>query len=420
MLFLYAFGLFIFAVSVLNLLRITIFSILADYYDIKQQLKPERKSRYQPLISVIIPAHNERPVLERCLLSVYNSSYSRFEVIVVDDGSTDGTGRYGHYLRSKHHFPGLRVVRQKKNSGKAAAINYGIRRFARGTIVVAMDADCTLDREALSRGVNYFRDRRINAVASNVKVMDARKVLGVIQLLEYMLAYRLKKAHSILNMEYLAGCTSFFRKSTIVRVGYYDVDTIAEDFDFSLKLIRRFGNSIVYADDSICYTEGVQSVKDLYNQRFRWRFGSFQAFYKNRQMFFNRQERVRKLLTFVLLPWLLFCEALFLLEPLMMGSMLYYGLRYHYLWGFIYGFVLYGSLVAITVAADKYIDAKQRAKLIMLAPIAYPLFLIINYVGYLSLVKSIWRRKGIFNPQRTSGGGWVSPKRAATISKTGN
>ncbi len=408
----YLFALLIFTVSVINLLRITVFSVLSDYYDIKRHRKLKKKSFYRPLISVVVPAHNERLVLERCLLSIYETTYQNFEVIVVDDGSIDGTARHGHYLRKKYGFKNLRIVRKAVNGGKASALNHGIRNYAKGKLIVAMDADCKLDRDALSLGAEYFRDRRINAVASNIKVMNSTGLLGVTQLLEYMLAYRLKKAHSVLNIEYLAGCTSFFRKSAIVKAGYYDEDTIAEDFDFSLKLIRRLGNSIVYGEEVLCYTEGVQTVKDLFKQRFRWRFGSFQAFFKNRNMFFNGQERLNKFLIFMLLPWLIGCELLFLLEPILLSSLLYYAIRYHYFLGLIYGFVLYGAMTAITIMADDFITAKQRLKLMFVAPFAYLLFLIINFVGYASLVKSVARGKGIVNSSHAPEGGWSSPERA--------
>ncbi len=407
---LYAFGLFIFSVSMLNLIRISVFSILADWYDLKRH-RLRKKSAYRPFISVIIPAHNERAVLERCLTSVYKSNYSRFEVIVVDDGSTDTTACFGHYLRRKHDFKNLRIIRNVKNGGKASAINYGVMRYAKGNIMVAMDADCELDPQALALGVQYFRNREINAVASNVKVMRGAGVLGVTQLLEYMLAYRLKKAHSVLNIEYLAGCTSFFRISAVKRAGFYDEDTIAEDFDFSLKLIRNVKGKIYYADDVICYTEGVISTKDLYRQRYRWRFGSFQAFYKNKNMFFNRKEGLNKFLTFALLPWLLFCELLFLFEPLLVGSMLFYAFLYHSLVGIEYGFALYASLTSIAILADDFITLRDKIKLLLIAPFAYILFMIINYVGYASLVKSLVKSRGIINPAR-SAAGWISPARS--------
>jgi len=411
---LYILGVFIFTVSMLNLIRISVFSILSDWYDVERHRAARPAFRSKPFISVIVPAHNERIVLERCLLSIYGSTYSRFEVIIVDDGSTDTTAGYARFLRRKHGFKNLVVARIAVNGGKASAINYALKKHAKGSLVVAMDADCTIDPDALSRGVTYFRDRSVYAVASNVKVMNGTGILGTMQLLEYMLAYRLKKAHSVLEIEYLAGCTSFFRISAIKRAGYYDTDTIAEDFDFSLKLIRKTGGKIVYGEDVICYTEGVQSVKDLYKQRYRWRFGSFQAFYKNKDMFFNRQERLKKFLTFVLLPWLLFCEMLFLLEPLLLGSMLYFAIVYKTVLGIAYGFGLYAALVALTVLADEYIPRNQRWKLLMFSPVAYPLFMIVNYVGYASLLKSIVNGRGIINLHDDRGGGWVSPTRAAT------
>src|SRR4051812_32926588 len=116
-----ALGYLVFTVSSVNLIRIGIFSILADYNDVKNH-HAAKKRPYTPFLSVIIPAHNERLVLERCLRSVYASKYRHFEVIVVDDGSSDTTTRHGHYLRKKYHYKNLRIIRKRQNGGKASAI----------------------------------------------------------------------------------------------------------------------------------------------------------------------------------------------------------------------------------------------------------------------------------------------------------
>lgn len=406
-------GLIIFIVSIINLIRIGVFSVMSDIYDVKHHFRARKQRHYQPFISVIVPAHNERIVLERCLLSIYQSNYDNFEVIVVDDGSADTTARHGHYLRQKHRFAKLRVVRKRTNGGKASAINHGLKQYAKGELVVIMDADCILHPEALSRGGRYFKDSRINAVISNIKVINGSTPILASQLMEYMIAYRLKKAFSVANMEFLAGCTSFFRKKAVTKAGYYDEDTIAEDFDFSLKLIRKLGHSLYYADDVICYTEGAGNLKDLLNQRFRWRFGSFQAFYKNRSMFFSHKERLRILLTYCLLPWLLFCEFLFISEPILVATIIISALKSQQYLALWYGVFFYFSVLAVTVFADQHIGIGEKIKLILLSPFAYPLIMIINFVGYVSLLKSLVRVRRITDPSLMPSQGWVSPARTA-------
>ena len=117
-------------------------------------------------MSVLIPAHNEEEVIVETVQAALASDYPQLEVVVVDDGSTDRTGE----LLQTHfrHDPRLRIFSQP-NRGKSAALNRALAE-ATSEIVVTIDADTTIERDAVAKLVRHFADSHIGAVAGNVKV----------------------------------------------------------------------------------------------------------------------------------------------------------------------------------------------------------------------------------------------------------
>ena len=116
-------------------------------------------------------------------------------------------------------------------------------------------------------------------------------MLGWVQRLEYAVVHRLKQGYTVFNCEYvIGGVGSMFRTSVVRACGYFDTDTMTEDIDFSMKILSVHGNfdwRIIFAADAIAYTQAVPSLRGLLRQRFRWKFGRLQAFYKHRSLFFG-------------------------------------------------------------------------------------------------------------------------------------
>src|SRR5206468_1640829 len=140
-------------------------------------------------------------------------------------------------------------------------------------LTMTLDADSALDKYAIANAVEYFRDKRVVGVAANVKIMQQHSVLGMLQKFEHMIGYRSKKFYTLTNSEFiLGGVASTYRYETLKRVGFYDTDTATEDIGLSLKIVSE-GNKkqrIVYAANVVASTEGVQSYKALFRQRYRW------------------------------------------------------------------------------------------------------------------------------------------------------
>ncbi|MGQ9881263.1 MAG: glycosyltransferase [Armatimonadota bacterium] len=236
-------------------------------------------SSYQPTVSVIIAAYNERKVIGRTIQAVLNSHYQPLEVIVVDDGSQDGTA--DEIQRLFGDLPNVRIIRQA-NQGKASALNHAIR-YASGEILVALDADTLFLPDTIGALVQPFADPRVGAVAGNVKVGNRVNILTRWQAIEYITAQNLdRRAYALFNgVTVVPGAAGAWRRQAISQVGGYSSDTMAEDMDLTWRL-RRAGWKIATANEAIALTEAPDTLKGLFRQRFRWAYGTLQCLWKHR------------------------------------------------------------------------------------------------------------------------------------------
>jgi cellulose synthase/poly-beta-1,6-N-acetylglucosamine synthase-like glycosyltransferase len=393
----------------INAIRMAAYFILADIYDLVSLVKPHPGLNYRPFVSVVVAAYNEEKAIIKTLNSIiFGSNYSNFEVIVVDDGSKDKTYRLVQDYIHEYQIEKIRLIRQE-NGGKATALNNGIKNYAKGEIIMCLDADSLLANDAISKAVKYFADDKVAAVASNVRIIQSHTLLGVIQYIEYLMGHRLKRAYTVLNNEYIiGGIGSTFRKSVLENVNYYDTDTITEDIDLTMKILNK-GNKntkVIFASDIVCFTQSVVSLKDLYKQRYRWKYGRFQTLFKNKNMFFNFSKKYTKLLTFIQLPFVLYSEFSFLIDPLLIGFLLYLTLRYHETSSALGVFVFLGFYTAVTIFTDEYLTLKEKCVSLLYAPFAYMFFFIISIVEYKALIQSIINIKGILKAREINQCGW--------------
>jgi biofilm PGA synthesis N-glycosyltransferase PgaC len=409
-----------FAIAILlfglvNVLRMSGLFVLGNYYDLLSWWKTlhTKKRRSYPTIDIVIAAYNEEVSIYRCLESVFASSYPKIHVIVANDGSTDGTLEQVTAYKRAHPKRKITVVTQP-NGGKARALNHAIKKAARSKYIMTLDADSILHSEALRRMLTYFDDKKISAVAANVRILPEPTLLSIVQQVEYLMGYRLKKAYTVLNNEYiLGGIGSIFRRKDLKEVNYYDTNTITEDIDLTLKLIRR-GNqdrSIAYASDAICYTEGVLSLSALFRQRFRWKYGRMQSLWKNKQLFFNSDKKYSKLLTYLQLPFVIYSEVTFLGDPLFFGYILLLCASYLDTTSF-QGMCLFAAFyMAMVVMVDEYLSRKHKVLLLFCSPLAFLLFGIVSVVEYAALLKCLRQLKGIVFAHEQDNCGWEHVER---------
>jgi len=405
--------------ATLMLVKYFVFLMLAPFYPLKENLRKIRMAKrrkehgyapYQPLVTVIIPAWNEEVGLQRTIRSVLNSNYKKFEIIIVNDGSTDRTDELVRKLINSKDIGGKRLrYISKSNGGKGTALNVGIER-ARGEIIFTLDADSMLAPSALRKIVNYFADETIAAVVGNVKVGTNYTILGYLQQLEYQFGFYFKRAHAVLGAEYIfGGANSAFRKSAVFdQLGHYDTANKTEDIEMSMRT-RFYGLRCTYAEDAVVYTEGASSVMGLINQRLRWKKGRFDTFGKYRMMFFSFNRNHNKALSFFVLPFSLLAEFQLLFEPIAIALLVTYSV----ISGDYISLAL-GSLFVFTLYVVNALFAHEgRPKLILSFIFTWPLFYILVWIEYVALIKSIqlifrgtdvewqnWSREGLIGGEQ--------------------
>jgi poly-beta-1,6-N-acetyl-D-glucosamine synthase len=233
-----------------------------------------------PMVSIIVPVYNEGISIRASLKALLKLDYPDYEIIVVDDGSSDQTYRLALDV-SRNSKTAIRVLTQS-NGGKADALNLGVSAAA-GEIVVCVDGDSLVHRNALKPAVLHFRDVRVGAVSGCVRVLNRSKLLARLQALEYIAGNALpKRAQNLAGVvTVVPGPLGVFRKSAIAAVGGYDLDTFAEDFDISLKILAA-GWHVSYEATALVSTEVPETVNDLIKQRYRWTRGWVQVIKKRR------------------------------------------------------------------------------------------------------------------------------------------
>jgi cellulose synthase/poly-beta-1,6-N-acetylglucosamine synthase-like glycosyltransferase len=285
------------------------FGILVMAYLYINQYTYSKTTGFYPFVSIIVPVYNEDKVVADSIRSLLQLNYSNYEIIVVNDGSTDKTNEVAEKLVGYHKgkFGDIKVsLINKPNGGKAKALNAGIR-YSKAEIVLCMDGDSQLSPDSVRLGVRHFSNPEIGAVAGNVKILNRRKFLTDLQALEYIEGLNMvRSAQSYIRLvNIIPGPIGLFRKKAIDEAGYYSSDTFAEDADLTLKILAN-GWKIYYEPQSISYTEAPVKLQQLLKQRYRWTRGILQSIRKHKKLLFNPTINFGD--TFVL--WSMFYEAL--------------------------------------------------------------------------------------------------------------
>ncbi len=273
-------------------------------------------------VSVLIPAYNEAKVIGASIRHILASAHRKVSIIVIDDGSTDGTSAVVN-----EGFAGDERVRviTTQNSGKARAINLGLA-HAEGDIVVVLDADTQFEPQTISCLVRWFADPAIGAVAGNAKVGNRINVLTRWQALEYVTAQNLeRRALAALGcITVVPGAVGAWRREAIVKLGGFPANTLAEDQDLTI-MVQRAGYKVLFDQEAIAWTEAPDTMAGLAKQRFRWAFGTLQCLWKHRRVNLNPRYGA---LGLVAMPqvWM-FQIALALVSPLIDLALIYQILR---------------------------------------------------------------------------------------------
>jgi len=381
----------------INIIRMGFLLVGSDIYSLRSHLLKKKritnKNHYFPSVSVVIPAHNEEKTIIRAIKSVLENTYpkTKLEVIVVDDGSTDNTYRITNLYKKAHGIENITIVKQT-SLGKAHALNNGIRNFAKGDLIMCLDSDSMIAKNAIENAVQYFRDPKVKGLSANVKIIDDGTLLNFIQKFEYIVCYQMKRAQTLFNIEYIiGGIGSMFRKEVLEEVGYYDTNTVTEDIDLTMKIIKEGNkkNRVVYGDDVIAYTESCLTVGALIRQRYRWKWGRSQTFFKNIFMFFNTHQKYTKPLTVIYLPFAIYGDIAFFFEPILVGYIFFITILYKDIYTLLSACLVLSFYVLINILAEDTLTIKERLKLIPFTPIMYFLFYVLSFAEYVALIKTL-------------------------------
>ncbi|MGK7313372.1 MAG: glycosyltransferase family 2 protein [Candidatus Longimicrobiales bacterium M2_2A_002] len=254
---------------------------------VRSQRQRDGHGTYLPPVSIVLPAYNEGRVIEAAIRSLLRLDYPRYEVIVIDDGSTDETAKLASAFEGQFDTVRVRVY-SKLNGGKASALNMGLR-MADYPFVVTMDGDSLLEPNALRDSMHHFLRDDVGAVAGNVKVGNRKNLLTRLQALEYIEGLNIpRRAQAVMRaVNIVPGPIGIFRRSVLLEVGGYDSDTFAEDTDLTLKILSA-GWRVVYEERAVALTEAPETLEALIRQRYRWTRGILQALDKHRGLIKDR------------------------------------------------------------------------------------------------------------------------------------
>ncbi|QAY96650.1 polysaccharide deacetylase [Methylovirgula ligni] len=237
-----------------------------------------------PQVSVIIPAHNEAAVIAQSVERILSSTYPGLEVIIIDDGSTDGTSAI--VQRDFGHNPAVKLL-TVPNGGKANAINQGLAQ-ARGSIIVALDADTLFEKDTIANLTRWFVDPAVGAVAGNAKVGNRINTITKWQALEYISAQNLERRALVTLgcMTVVPGAVGAWRREALEKLGRFPTNTLAEDQDLTIS-VQKAGYSVVFDSEAVAWTEAPDTFQGLIRQRFRWAYGTLQCLWKHRDVTFR-------------------------------------------------------------------------------------------------------------------------------------
>lgn len=395
-------------------ITLTILSIILfwnAFYIIRRKKSDHAAKKFFPGVSIIIPAHNERSVLPNTLKTIFSSNYPKklFEVIVVDDGSIDGTAKVAK------NFP-VKLIKNKTNLGKVASLNAGIKN-ASHDVIITTDADTEFAKDTIENLAKHFYDQNVGAVAgyykvpknifSNLSLKNLKTFLLLkfqsLEYLTFLLARRRQAAFDAVMV--VPGAIGAFRKDVLEKIGGFDSQMLVEDYDATIK-IHKAGYKVVCEKEALAWTKPPMNLHELIKQRVRWYRGGFEILSKHSDIIATRHGFVPlvlgleyvtimlQILMFVLIGGSVY-EKFVLLHQSFLQVLL----------GWFYGFIhlkaidVLGAIIIATVGigfAESYFSvkmSKDSLKKLIYFPIIAIYLSLLGFVWLYSLFAHITKRK---------------------------
>lgn len=268
-------------VMVVYLLRHYVFAAIVLIYGRGSENVLERESDCEPVVSVVVPAHNEEKVIGRLLKRITEFTYpkEKLQVVVVDDGSTDNTGRIVDDFARRYGF--IKALHRHSATGKSAALNEALKHVT-GKFVYFFDADYIPDRDFVERLNHAFSDLKVGAVQGNVRVLNEDRLVSNVVSLERVGGFRVDQlARDILGLvPQFGGTAAGVRRSLLESLGGFDGNVLAEDTDLTFRIYLA-GFKVRYVLNAGSYEEAVDGWRKYWRQRSRWARGHMQCAFKH-------------------------------------------------------------------------------------------------------------------------------------------
>jgi cellulose synthase/poly-beta-1,6-N-acetylglucosamine synthase-like glycosyltransferase len=261
--------------------------LLFTYIENRKKIKirkGEIELDYYPTVSIVVPCYNEENTVSLTIDSLLNLNYpeDKLEIMVVDDGSIDNTWQVLQKYKDNNR---IKLFKQK-NGGKHTALNFGLEK-SNSEFIGGLDADSSVDPEALKRIITYFKNEEIVAVAPSIIVRNPKNIIQYAQHAEYDMSHYNKKTLALLNgINVTPGPFSIFRKELFNKIGKYRKAHQTEDQEIALR-IHEAGYKIEHCPDAYVYTNSPNTIKKLYKQRTRWIYGFIQNARDYKNLFFR-------------------------------------------------------------------------------------------------------------------------------------
>lgn len=297
--------------AVLGVVRLSFIIALALRHRKSERERSGLKWR-PPSLTVLVPAYNEEAVVCKTIRSLLASRNRKFDIVVIDDGSSDNTA--DAVRREFWKTQRVRVFK-KQNGGKSAALNFGLRQ-TEAEIVIALDADTVFAPDSIEKLIRHFKDPRVGAVAGRAVVGNEVSLMARFQSLEYVTSQNLdRRAFEGFNaIGVVPGAIGAWRRQPLIDVGGFPLDTLAEDADATIAM-ERAGWRVLYEPAAIALTEAPETVRAFMKQRFRWMYGTLQVAFKHRDALVQKTARG---VGYVTIPNIVIFQFAFtLLAPLM-------------------------------------------------------------------------------------------------------
>lgn len=371
------------------------------FYLKKENTSPKKQEK----ITILVPAYNEEETIEMSVESLVNQNYSDYEIMLINDCSTDKTLEKMKYLQEKYcGEKQLILINLEKNYGKAQALNIALKQVETKYLVV-VDSDAHLAPNALEKLMeSMVLEAKIGAVTGRPIVRNRTTLLGRLQTLEYLgIIERIKEAQSFFfdKIMTVSGVLVLYRVAALNEVGGWTEETMTEDIDATWKLYQK-GWGVIYQPKAITWILAPEKVGSLIKQRSRWAIGGFEMFLSNKTLLFNGSWSEKCLLIELLLSHI--WSWLFLIS---VGQYIYYVNLTHALK--INGTLM---LVYVTVACIQFFlgirSSLKEAQLKVSDYLVLPGYLL--YYWLINLMTALYAEWAVLM-NKTSRGKWESPDR---------